>query len=272
MKILISVDIEGVAGVSHSEQVRSGNPEYEQARRWMTAEANAAIDGAFAGGATEVLVNDSHGSFRNLILQDIDARAHIITGKPRYLSMMSGVEQQCQAVFMVGYHAKSQEAGVLAHTINSFAFRHIRINGQALGEAGLYGALAGEYHTPVALITGDDQFIAETAPLFDQVKTAQTKVTHGFASCTSLSPQAACELIRQAAHDAIAVIPQLRPFIIAAPIVCEVETQTPGQADLFAQWPTVERVSPSTLRFSATTMYEVIRMLNCFSAMSFMLR
>lgn len=272
MKILISVDIEGVAGVSHSEQVRSDNPEYEQARRWMTAEANAAIDGAFAGGATEVLVNDSHGSFRNLILQDIDARAHIITGKPRYLSMMSGVEQQCQAVFMVGYHAKSQEAGVLAHTINSFAFRHIRINGQALGEAGLYGALAGEYHTPVALITGDDQFIAETAPLFDQVKTAQTKVAHGFASCTSLSPKAACERIRQAAYEAMAIIPKLRPVVIAAPIVCEIETQTPGQADLFAQWPTVERVSSTTLRVRAASMYETIRILNCFSAMSFMLR
>lgn len=272
MKILISMDIEGVAGVSHSEQVRSGNLEYEQARRWMTAEANAAIDGALTGGATEILVNDSHGSFRNLILQELDPRAQIITGKPRYLSMMSGIEQGCDAVFMIGYHARSQEAGVLAHTINSFAFRSIRINDQLLGEAGLYGALAGEYHTPIALISGDDIFINETTPLFSNVKTVQTKIAHGFASCTSLSPRASCERIRQAAQDAIAIIPHLDPFVIAAPIQCNVETQNPGQADLFAQWPNIERLSPTILGFTAASMYETIRVLNCFSAMSFMLR
>ena len=91
MKVLISVDIEGVAGVYHAEQVRAGNPEYERARRWMAQEANAAIDGAFAAGATEVFVNDSHGGFRSLPPDLLDARAHVIQGKPRYLSMVAGV-------------------------------------------------------------------------------------------------------------------------------------------------------------------------------------
>lgn len=272
MKILISVDIEGVAGVSHAEQVRSGNPEYEQARRWMTAEANAAVEGAFLGGATEVLVNDSHGSFRNLILSDLDPRAQIITGKPRYLSMMSGVEQQCNAVFMIGYHAKSQESGVLAHTINSFAFREVRVNGQALGEAGLYGALAGEFNTPVALISGDDLFIAETQHLFSGVSTAQTKVAHGFASCTSLTPNASATLIRNQASQAMQSITKLTPFRLTGPFCIELETQTPGQADLFAQLPITERVNARQLRFTTKTMFEAIRVLNCFSAMSFMLR
>ena len=156
MKILISTDIEGVAGVTHAEQTRSGNPEYERARVWMTEEANSAIRGAFAGGATEVLVNDSHGGFRNLLLDRLDARAQTITGKPRYLGMMAGVEQDCDAVYLVGYHARSQTAGVLAHTINSFAFRTVRVNGTELGEAGLYGALAGDLGVPVGLFSGDD--------------------------------------------------------------------------------------------------------------------
>lgn len=97
MKILISTDIEGVAGVFHAEQVRPGNGEYERARAWMTGEANAAVAGAFAGGAAEVLVNDSHGGFRNLLPDQLDERARLVLGKPRYLGMMGGLEEGCDA-------------------------------------------------------------------------------------------------------------------------------------------------------------------------------
>src|SRR5690606_3928752 len=175
MSILISVDIEGVAGVTHTEHTRSGNPEYERARAWMTAEADAAIRGAFEGGATEVLVNDSHGGFRNLLLDRVDERARMITGKPRYLGMMSGAEQQCDAVFLIGYHAGAGKQGVLAHTINSFAFRRVIVNGEELNEAGLYGALAGELGVAVAPMSGDDVFIAETQSRFPGALTVETK-------------------------------------------------------------------------------------------------
>jgi len=151
MKVLISTDIEGVAGVYHSEQVRPGNPEFERARLLMTQEANAAIAGAFDAGATEVLVNDSHGGFRNMPPDVLDARARVVQGKPRYLSMVAGVEEGVDAVCMVGYHSRAQGRGILAHTINSFAFAGISLGGQELGEAGLYGALAGEYGAPVVM-------------------------------------------------------------------------------------------------------------------------
>jgi len=144
MKILISVDIEGVAGVFNVEQTRPGNGEYERARRWMTEEANAAIRGAFAGGATEVLVNDSHGSFRNLLADSLDPRARFVLGKPRYLGMMGGLDTECDGVMLIGYHSRAQGRGILAHTINSFAFARVTVNGRELGEAGLYGALAAE--------------------------------------------------------------------------------------------------------------------------------
>src|SRR5690606_16650190 len=133
MKILISTDIEGVAGVFHAEQTRPGNGEYERARVWMTGEANAAIEAAFDGGADEVLVNDSHGGFRNLLPDALDARARVVLGKPRYLGMMGGLEESCDAVCLVGYHARSQARGILAHTINSFAYARIFINGVELG-------------------------------------------------------------------------------------------------------------------------------------------
>ena len=125
MKILISVDIEGIAGVVHPEQTRPGNPEYERARRQMTAEASAAVAGAFEGGASAVVVNDSHGDFRNLLAEEIDARAELLLGKPRELGMMAGVDQNCVAVFLVGWHAKARTAGVLAHTMNGFAFARV---------------------------------------------------------------------------------------------------------------------------------------------------
>src|SRR5690606_42110900 len=116
MKVLISTDIEGVAGVVDAQQVRTGNVEYERARQWMTAEANAAVAGAFDGGATEVYVNDSHGGFRNMIASDIDARAILISGKPRIYSMMTGLEFGVSAVAMVGHHSRAQGRGVPAHT------------------------------------------------------------------------------------------------------------------------------------------------------------
>lgn len=272
MKILISTDIEGVAGVTHVEQTRSGNAEYERARAWMTDEANAAIRGAFAGGATEVLVNDSHGGFRNLLLDRLDVRAQTISGKPRYLGMMAGVEQDCDAVYMVGYHARSQTTGVLAHTINSFAFRSVRVNAEEFGEAGLYGALAGEFGVPVALLSGDDVFLAETAPIFPGAVGVETKRAYGNAVCTSVAPSRACALIEEAARRAVSDARELLPFRIDAPLECELTTQTPGQADLFCQWPDMRRVDGSTLRFGADSMQSLVRVLNCLSAMSFMLR
>ncbi len=272
MKVLISTDIEGVAGVFHAEQVRAGNGEYERARAWMTAEANAAVLGAFAGGATEVLVNDSHGGFRNLLPEQIDERARLVLGKPRYLGMMGGLEEGCDAVMMVGYHSRAQGRGILAHTINSFAFARVTINGQELGEAGLYGALAGELGVPVILASGDDVFIEETRPLFPQAQWVQTKVAHGQGSGVTLSPAAARRAIAQAAEQAVRNAGQAVPLRIAGPIECRLQTQSSALADLFCMWPTLERVDGVTLRFEVQTMQAAIRTLNSLAAMSFMLR
>jgi len=279
MKILISTDIEGVAGVFHPEQVRPGNGEYERARVWMTQEANAAVQGAFAGGASEVLVNDSHGGFRNLLPDLIDERARLVLGKPRALGMMAGLETRgdektCDAVFLIGYHARAKEHGILAHTINGFAFARVEINGQPLGEAGLYGALAGELGTPVALASGDDAFIAETRDLFPGATWVQTKVAHGQTSGVTLSPAAAQRAIASAAQTAMTKLAEsaLTPYQIAPPIECVLHTQTPALADLFCLWPDLTRVDAATLAFTAASMQNTLRILNSLAAMSFMLR
>ncbi len=277
MKILISTDIEGVAGVFHPEQVRAGNGEYERARAWMTAEANASVQGAIAGGAEEILVNDSHGGFRNLLPDGLDERARLVLGKPRYLGMMGGLEEACDAVFMIGYHSRSQGRGILAHTINSFAFARVVINGMELGEAGLYGALAGELGVPVILGTGDDVFIEETRDTFPGAEWVQTKVAHGQGSGITLSPAASRRAIAAAAETAVRNFKRggdkkAVPFVIPAPIECRLQTQSAALADLFCMWPTLERVDGVTLRFTTDCMQSAIRTLNSLGAMSFMLR
>jgi len=272
MNILISTDIEGVAGVYHPEQVRPGNPEYERARRWMTAEANAAIAGAFDGGARAVYVNDSHGGFRNMPADALDPRAQVVQGKPRYLGMVAGVELGVAGVCFIGYHARSKAHGILAHTINSFAFARIYLNDQELGEAGIYGALAGAYHAPVIMAAGDDAFIDETRPLFPHAEFVQTKRATGHASGISLSPAQSGAAIQAAVARAVPRCGQCPPWQLPGPITVRLQTQSPALADLFCQWPDLERVDPDTLRFDAPHIEAAVRMINSLSAMSSMLR
>jgi len=272
MKILISVDIEGVAGVYHSEQVRAGNPEFERARRLMAAEASAAIAGAFDGGATEVYVNDSHGGFRNMPPDLLDERAQVIQGKPRYLSMVSGVELGVAGVCLVGYHSRAQGRGILAHTINScFAFARVWLNGRELGEMGIYGALAGEYGVPVAMASGDDRFIEEHAPLFPGTRFVQTKRATGHTAGISLSPAAAYAAIRTGVAEALKA-PLPPAFVLSGKIDVRIQTQTAALADLFCQWPSLERPAGDEVAFEAPTVEAAVRMINSLSAMSSMLR
>ena len=272
MKILISADIEGVAGVFHTEQTRAGNAEYERARLWMTQEANAAALGAFDGGATAVTINDSHGPFRNLLPDHLDDRVRCLQGKPRILGMMAGLESGCDAVFMVGFHSRAQGRGVLAHTISSLAFSRVTLNGMELGEAGLYGALAGEYGVPVVLGTGDDQFIEENTPVLSSASWFQTKKAFGRLSGDSLTPAASAAGIRKAAEQAMARIARAKPFVVAPPIRCELTTTSGSMADLFCQLPSVERIDGVTIRFDTASVEAAVRTLNCFSAMSALLR
>ncbi|MFT3718660.1 M55 family metallopeptidase [Pseudorhodoferax sp.] len=272
MKILVSVDIEGVAGVYHPEQVRPGNPEYERARRLMADEANAAIAGAFDGGATEVYVNDSHGGFRNMPPDLLDARAQAIQGKPRYLSMVAGVELGIDGICMIGYHSRAQGRGILAHTINSFAFARVSLNGQELGEMGLYGALAGAYGAPVVAASGDDMFIAEHQPLFPHTRFVQVKRATGANSGISLSPERACAAIREGVAQAVPQAGGVAPLRIEGPVSVDLVAQTTALAELFCQWPTLERTGGTALRFTAPGVEAAVRMVNCLSAMSSMLR
>ncbi|MGQ9367814.1 M55 family metallopeptidase [Azospirillum sp. ST 5-10] len=277
MKIYISADIEGVAGVVTAQQATPGNGEYERARRLMTAEVNAAVEGALEGGATEVLVNDSHGPMVNLLPDELHPAAELILGRPKPFGMFAGLEADAAGVMCVGFHGAARHYGVLAHTTNSFAFGRVRVNGRELGEAGNYGAWAGELGVPVILLTGDDRFADEVAPLFPDSERVVVKRALGQRAARSVAPAVARARIREAAGRAVrraAGIPPLRipPCGDGAPYRLEIEMTSPALADLAALIPVSERLDPVTVRLPADGMAAVLGWINTLSAMSATLR
>jgi D-amino peptidase len=270
VKIYISADIEGVAGVVVPPQTVPGNAEYERARRLMTAEVNAAIAGAFDGGATGVLVNDSHGPMTNLLPDELDPRAELILGKPKSMNMAAGLDGSFGGMFMLGYHAGAGRHGVLAHTTSGFAFAAIRLNGMPAAEATLYGAYAGELGVPVRLLSGDDVLAAECGPLFPGARVAVVKQALGNRAARAVSPARAREMLR--AEAAAAMAAPVPPFTVAAPYRVAFDMNSPALADLAATVPVARRTGPVTVEFDAGTMAEVLGWLNTLSALSAFLR
>src|SRR6478735_4110933 len=150
MHVYLSVDMEGVAGVVHVDQTRRTGHDYERARRWMTAEANAAVLGAYDAGATEVLVNDSHGDMRNLVLEELDPRVEVISGSLKPWSMAEGVTAGARAALFVGYHAGAgSQAGILDHTYYGRVVARCRVGGRDWNETALNAAVCGALDVPV---------------------------------------------------------------------------------------------------------------------------
>jgi D-amino peptidase len=272
VKIYISVDIEGVAGVVDALQGQPGNAEYERARRLMTEEANAAIDGAFSGGATEVLVNDGHGPMTNLLPDQLDARAELILGKPKPANMFCGLDASHAGAICVGYHSGAGQYGVLAHTTNGFCFRAIRLNGRDCAEATLYGAYAGSLGVPVIMLSGDDQLAKQCGTLFPGAQITVVKHALGARAARALSPDAAREQIRAAASAAVNMASGIAPFVIPGPYRLEIDLNRTALADLAATIPASTRLSPVTVAFDATSMTEVLGWVNTISYMSAYLR
>ena len=268
MRVLISVDIEGVAGVSRPDQTTPGALDYDSARRLMTAEANAAVRGCFDGGATDVIVADAHASFGNLLPDLLDARARLAHGRPRAFGMLEGLQEGCDAVMLIGYHAMAGAAGVLAHTIRGLAFHRIWLNQRTVGEAALYGLLAGEHGVPIVMCSGDDAFAAETRDWLPHAHRSVVKNAVGNRAAISLSPSHACALIESTACQALRALSSAQLITMAAPLVCRVEAKTLVLADLFSLLPKTRRIDPLTVEFDAAKASEVLGVLALWSAAS----
>jgi len=266
MKVFISADIEGIAGVMRPEQCTPGNSEYETARALMEQEVNAAIAGAFEGGATEVVVADSHAMMQNLRAANIDPRARLVQGKPRGLSMVEGLQQQAyDGMMFIGFHSAAGERGVLAHTINGRAFYRIKLNGSVMGETDLYAAAGAERNVPLWLVSGDDQLAQWVAQYYPEVDYICVKRAISANAAESLSPPMAQEKIRLQAAATVKAAPLQVERRFSGPYQLELMVAKPVLADLFCLIPEVERIDAITVGYRSTTVAAIISLLSAFS-------
>ena len=260
MRVFISVDMEGVAGVATFDQIIRGGSGYPRAQALMTAEANAAIRGAFAAGASEVLVNDSHGTMDNLLHDQLDARARVLFGAPRPSCMVQGLTRDDDVALFVGYHAAAGADGVLAHTYSS-NFTELRVNGAPMTEAEVNGLLAASLGVPVAVVTGDDQICQVARKAFPGVTAVEVKKATGYSAADSLAPATACELIEQSVTDALTSAGELRTNPLPGELVVEVDFASPLGADFAAAVPRTERLSARTLRGTVEDTDDLMRLI-----------
>jgi D-amino peptidase len=259
MKVFLSSDMEGTAGVVDWDQCVGDGPEAAAGRRLLLAEVNAAIEGALAGGATEIVVNDSHYNMRNLPADEIAGGASYISGSHKPLYMMQGLDGSFGAVLFVSYHGSVGAPAGLSHTYNPRAVVEARINGQVTGEAGINALVAAHYRVPVVLVTGDGCACGETAALIPGVHGAVVKEHVSRLAAHSLHPARACALIRETAQRAVAGADQAAPSPFAAPVSLELSVRTTDIAEAATWVRGVERAGPRELRIAGDDLLAVYR-------------
>lgn len=265
-KVYISVDMEGISGVNSDNQTSAAGAEYGRARKLMVEDANAAIRGAFEGGATDVLVNDSHGSQRNLLPEDLDPRARLISHSFKRHGMMEGLDSTFDAVLFVGYHAKAgSPRGVFAHT-GSGVVADLQVNGLSVGEGGMNAILARWYGVPVVLVTGDDVAIEQQKATAPDVRGVVVKRAINTRAVELLPLAEARRNIQQAARDAVAGARKGRPERLAQYTV-RMTFPNPNIPEVATAFREVKLVTPTTVEFSRESMpdaYRLIRVLYRF--------
>ncbi|SEG76874.1 D-amino peptidase [Actinacidiphila yanglinensis] len=245
MKIFLSSDMEGTAGVVDWSQCRHGQPEYAYYRTLLQDEVNAAIEGAAAGGATAFLVNDSHSTMSNLRPDALAGRARYLSGRHKPLYMMQGLDDTFDAVFFVSYHGSmSASPATLSHTYNPAAIAEVRLNGVVAGESGINALVALGHGVPVVLITGDDTTAAELRPFCPDAVGAVVKSSVSRFAADSLHPEDAREVIRSAAEQAVRTLPAASLPAIELPATLTVRMRNPDLAEM-ATWITGVEPDPA---------------------------
>ncbi|HEX6543404.1 MAG TPA: M55 family metallopeptidase [Ktedonobacterales bacterium] len=235
MKVFISTDFEGVAGIVDWDQIMVGSTDYEMGRRLLLGELNAAIDGARAAGATEFVVNDSHSSMRNLPADLLHGQARLITGKHKPMYMMEGLDASFDAILFLGYHGSiGASQSVLSHTYNPRAIWEVRINGEIVGETALNALVAAHYGVSIALVTGDQVTAIEAKRLRPAPVCVEVKRSISRYASESLHPEEARALIHAATHRALSEEKPASAPLFDLPIRIEVTFLTADMAEMSA--------------------------------------
>lgn len=260
LKVFISVDMEGLAGVVTGSDVSASGPDYAHFREIMAGETNVAVAAAFAAGATEVVVRDSHGTKQNLRPSDVDTRARLLRGQgtgPK--NMMEGIDETFHAVVFIGYHAKAGTPNaILEHTSNGNVI-DFSINGVSLPEGGYNALVAGLYKVPVIFASGDRALTEQLRALLGPIETVAVKEEIGGEASLGLSPADARAAIGRGVTRALQRRSELKPYVLTAPYTMTLKVKQ--EKPLYKG---AERIGAGTSRFTSPDLLEI---LNAFNAM-----
>ncbi|WPB90052.1 M55 family metallopeptidase [Streptomyces malaysiensis] len=265
MKILISADMEGATGVTWPADVLPGTPQWERCRRLFTSDVSAAVAGFLDGGADEVLINEAHWSMRNLLLEELDDRAQMLTGRHKSLSMVEGVQHgDVDGMAFVGYHTGAGTEGVLAHTYLANSITGVWVNGARASEGRLNTLVAAEYGVPVVLVTGDDKTCEDAGDYAPQARSVAVKDYVSRYAAVCRTPARTAADIRAAAREAAALAVRHEPAR-GGPFTVELEFDAEHLVGAASVVPGVERSGERRVAYTSPTMYEGIR---CFKAVT----
>jgi D-amino peptidase len=262
LKIYISADMEGIAGVVTGEQLGPQGFEYARFREFMTQEVNAAIEGALAGGATQIVISDSHGNGQNLLIEKLPKEVLIVRSWPRPLGMMQGIDETFAGAIFIGYHTGTTNLqGVRAHTLSSARLTDVRLKGVSVSEAGINAAIAGHFNVPVIMVSGDDAVVKETTALLGNIEGAVVKWASGFHSAKTMTPTASCDLIRDKARRAVSRLREFTPYKLMAPIELSVTFKNYRMSEVLSYLSIVERTDAHSIKFVGKDIVEVSKFL-----------
>ncbi|MFC7330716.1 M55 family metallopeptidase [Marinactinospora rubrisoli] len=263
MKILISADMEGATGVTWPADVEPGTEQWQRCRAMFTSDVNAAVAGFLAGGATEVVINEAHATMRNLLLERLDERAVMLTGRHKDLSMVEGVQRgDVDGVAFLGYHAGAGAEGVLAHTYLPNSVTGVWLDGTPASEGYLNSRVVAEYGAPVVLVTGDDRACQDAASYAPEARTVAVKEYVSRYAAVCRPPARTSADIRAAAESAMALAGRRDP-VRHDPLTVEVEVDAAHLVGAAALVPGVRQVAERRVRYTARDAYAMIR---CFKA------
>jgi D-amino peptidase len=255
MQVYISADMEGIAGVTNWEQVKAnGGAEYHYYRRLLTAEVNTAVEAALKAGAAGVTVNDAHSKMHNLIVDSLHPGAQLISGSPKRLGMMEGIDKGFKAACLLGYHAKAGSRGVLAHTCSEVVQR-LHVNGLEMGELGLNALLAGYFGVPVVFVSGDQVLAAEARELLPGTEIVIVKEARNYHAARTLPAKLARAKIKQGITRALTK-KEIRPLVPSAPVSVTIEFNSPARAAAAAILPRSRRKDAVTVTYAASNFLE----------------
>lgn len=260
MKIFISADIEGISGIVNRSHLSSEGHDYERARKLMTDEVNAAISGAIKAGAEEIIVNDSHGSMTNILMEDLNPKAQLITGYPKNFSMMAGLDSTFDAVIFVGYHARMNTPGVLSHSYDGRIISDIHINDMPVGEFGLNALLAGFYDVPVVAVTGDNILGKEVQSLNDKIRFVPVKEAQSRYSAKCIHPSKVHEMIENKVREALEVKNEVKACKLEGAVELDITFMNTALAESAAIMPGSVKKSPNKVSYKAKDIEEAYRM------------